>query len=139
MWKVYLLSCLVCLAALSAGCGGKPTVQSLNKDFIQILNEFTDILATVKDQATADTAKEKIHGLVGRASKVMEQMRELESSSKMSPEEKESSSKELLKGMEASNQKMMQIMTSKQDPAQMKLLAPLLREFASYLTMSKPK
>ena len=135
MWKVRLLSCIVCLAVFSAGCGGKPTLLSVNKDWIQILNEFTDALDSVNDQVTADKAKEKINALAVRASAVMKQFKELEKTAQST--EKEAATKQLIEAMKASNDKLMQIMKSKHDSGKQQLLAPLLREFAKFTDLDK--
>jgi hypothetical protein len=64
---------VVSLVLLTSGCGrGTPTHESLTQDMIGMMNEQADVLAAVKDEASANAAKPKLEALAEKA-KAMKQ------------------------------------------------------------------
>jgi hypothetical protein len=79
---------LLALAFVAASCGGSPSPEDMMQETLSLWGEMTDILASVKDEASAKAAAGKLEALAGQMKELAEEGEKMEKELGLSPEEK---------------------------------------------------
>ena len=77
MRRISWLSVVLAIVFVLGGGCGKPTHESLAKDMMAKMQEFADVLKTVKDESSAKSGATKIQAIVADMQKLRKQADEL--------------------------------------------------------------